>query len=508
MKLERLIKSIYEEDLPPLPEHLAGQQVTGIHYRSDQVTAGGLFVAIEGFAADGHDYAADAAARGAVAVVCQKALDVDVPAIRVANSRRALARLAAAFYGHPSRKMTLVAITGTNGKTTTSFLAESILAAAGFRVGVIGTINYRFGGRTWDNPVTTPESADLQQILARMQQAGVTHVVMEVSSHGLDLYRVHGCDIDLAVFTNLSQDHLDYHKTMEAYWESKRRLFTDYLIPSADKLGPRAVINIDDQHGRWLAQSLAVPKLTFSLQDPAAKVWVKDADLSASGIRAEILSPAGIINVKSPLVGTHNLENLACAVGIGCALDLTREQMVSGITSLQTVPGRLEAVANRKRRHVFVDYAHSPDALANALTALRNLGNGRLICVFGCGGDRDADKRPRMGRIAGQGADLVVVTSDNPRSEDPLAIIDQIIAGMDMECRRSRPADEADAGQCRCFVEPDRRRAIELAIRLSRPGDTILIAGKGHETYQITGNTRTAFDDRVEAARALELLER
>ncbi len=507
MKLEALLKCLDEAAIPPLPPALSQQPVSGVYCRSDQVEAGGLFVAIEGLAADGHDYAPEAVARGAVAVVCQKALELEVPAIRVADSRRALAQLAAAFYGHPSRQMTLVAITGTNGKTTTSFVVESMLAAAGFSAGVIGTINYRFGGRSWDNPVTTPESVDLQKILSRMQQAGVTHVVMEVSSHGLDMYRVHGCDIDVAAFTNLSQDHLDYHKTMEAYWESKRRLFSDYLTPAAEKTGPRAVINIDDRHGRWLAQSLSVPRLTFSLKDSAAQVWVRDAALSAEGIRAEILCPAGIIEVQSALVGTHNLENLACAVGIACALELTADQIVSGINALQAVPGRLEPVPNDKRRHVFVDYAHSPDALANALTALRNLGARRLICLFGCGGDRDADKRPKMGRIASEMADMVVVTSDNPRSEDPLAIIDQIVAGMQEHCLYQRPDKEDNPGQRRFLVEPDRRKAIALAVRLSRPGDTILIAGKGHETYQIIGNTRVAFDDRVEAARALKLVE-
>ncbi len=498
MNLGSLLKTIPEADPGSLPPESAGRQVTGIYCRSDQVKPGGLFVAIEGFAADGHDYAPDAVARGALAVVCRKALELEVPTIRVSNPRQALAELAACFYGHPSRAMTLIAITGTNGKTTTSFLTEAILKAAGHQVGVIGTINYRFSGRSWDNPVTTPESVDLQQILARMQQAGVTHVVMEVSSHGLDLYRVHGCDIDLAAFTNLSQDHLDYHKTMEAYWESKRRLFTEYLAPGSGKTGPRAVINIDDSHGRGLARSLAVSKLTFSLQDPAAQVWVKDARLDASGIRAEILCPAGIIEVVSALVGTHNLENLACAVAIGCALGLDRQQIISGIRNLKAVPGRLEPVENRHRRQVFVDYAHSPDALANALTALRNLGAERLICVFGCGGDRDADKRPKMGRIAAEGADLVVVTSDNPRSEDPLAIIEQILAGI--------PTATGSPDRARWMVEPDRRKAIQLAISMSNPGDTILIAGKGHETYQIIGKTKVAFDDRTEAAKALDML--
>ncbi len=501
MKLGTLIDSLDRQPAMPLPASFAPMEVTGISCRSDQVAAGKVFVAIEGLAADGHDYAAAAVENGAAAVVCQKPLDLPVPVIQVPNSRKALAEMAAAYYDHPSRDMTLIAITGTNGKTTTSYMVEAILATAGLSVGVIGTINYRFGGHSWDNPVTTPESVDLQQILERMRRAGITHVVMEVSSHGLDLYRIHGCRIDLAVFTNLSQDHLDYHGTMEAYWQAKRRLFSDYLLPDG-----LAVINIDDDHGRLLAESESISRLTCSQNDPTAAVLVEQASLTAGGIRALLRTPVGTIDLDSPLVGHHNLQNLACAVGVACGLKLSADVISSGIKTLKAVPGRLESVPNDHQRHVFVDYAHSPDALANVLSALRKLGARRLICVFGCGGDRDADKRPKMGRIATELADLVVVTSDNPRSENPRAIIEQILTGIEVTCRANCQTQNQRGRSCRCMVEPDRRKAIQLAISMSNPGDTILIAGKGHETYQIIGKTKVAFDDRTEAAKALDML--
>lgn len=513
MRLSQLITSARDQGLNSIAIPDAGSGVdpviSGIFYNSRLVTPGGLFVAVAGHAADGHDYIPQAVERGAVAVVCQRLvrLDADTVMLRVEDTRRALAQLAAAFYGHPSRRMTVVGITGTNGKTTTSFLIESILNSAGVKTGVIGTINYRYDGRIFDNPVTTPESLDLQRILADMQAAGVSHVVMEVSSHALDLHRVHACKMDVAVFTNLTQDHLDYHHTMESYWGSKRRLFSA-IVPAEDSsVTQRAVINHRDPRGRELAETLTIPHLTTGLT-AEADVWAQTADFSLRGVTARLQTPRGALDIRCPLVGHHNLENVLNAVGVGLALGIPVPRIADGICALERVPGRLDPVANTRRRFVYVDYAHTPDALENVLKALRALTSGRIVCVFGCGGDRDRGKRPLMGAIAWRLSDWVVVTSDNPRTESPQAIIDQILAGIPDAAAVTRTAEQVAGGFTAkgMVVEPDRRTAIALSIRTSRPGDTILIAGKGHEPYQIIGREKFPFDDRLEAGKALEAL--
>jgi len=429
---------------------------------------------------------------------------VDVAMITVENARKALAELAAVFYGHPSNEMVVIGITGTNGKTTTSYLVESILQAAGFSVGVIGTINYRYGDRSYDNPVTTPESHDLQRILSDMRRAGVTHVVMEVSSHALDLYRVHRCRFDLAVFTNLTQDHLDYHHDMEQYWACKRRLFTK-LLPAWDgKTHHRAVLNVAVPKGRELADEMTLPFLSCG-GNRKSDLYILAAQYDLTGTRARIHTPAGEMHLFAPLVGRHNLENILNAVGVGVALDLPLETIVKGVESLDSVPGRLERVANDHRRFVYVDYAHTPDALESALLALRALTPDRIICVFGCGGDRDRAKRPKMGSIAGRLSDLAVVTSDNPRTEPPRQIIDEIVAGMQTQGDRPYSLDELIMGfKGKGYaVIADRRAAIGAAVKASRPGDTLLIAGKGHEPYQVIGHRKLVFDDRAEAQTAL-----
>ena len=478
--------------------------INGIYYRAQDVQPGGLFVAIKGFAADGHDYIAQAVDRGAVAVVCEHPPAVDAVVLPVINSRKALATLAADFYGRPSEHMTVIGITGTNGKTTTSYLIESILQAAGLRTGVIGTINYRYGGRIFDNPVTTPESLDLQRILADMWAAGVTHAVMEVSSHALDLFRVHGCAFDIGVFTNFSQDHLDYHQDMARYWACKQRLFSESLPASAAIKATRAVINCQDPKGRELTGDLTVPFLTTG-QGAGYDIGVFSARFDLDGITARLRTPQGEMEMHSPLVGRHNLENILNAAGAGISLELPPETIGTGIGRLQSVPGRLERVPNAQQRYVYVDYAHTPDALENALLALRGLTAERIVCVFGCGGDRDRAKRPQMGAIAGRLCDLAVVTSDNPRTEAPDQIIQSIVEGVESVCKvRYTPAELADGFNSKGYVvEPDRRQAIRLAIGVSRPGDTILIAGKGHEPYQIVGQKRLPFNDRQEAAQAM-----
>jgi UDP-N-acetylmuramoyl-L-alanyl-D-glutamate--2,6-diaminopimelate ligase len=485
-------------------------EIGSIHYRAQEVLPGGLFVAIRGQSADGHDYVQTAVERGACAVVVQREVDLspgsDAVVVRVPDTRRALADLAARFYHNPSEHMILVGITGTNGKTTTSYLLESMLVQAGCNVGVIGTINYRYGGRTFTNPVTTPESADLQRILAEMRLQGVSHVILEVSSHAIALHRIQNCWFDVAVFTNLSQDHLDFHGDMAAYWACKKRLFTQYL-----KTGPKAdhasaVINCDDARGQELSAELDLPVITVG-RAVGSLVTARRALWDLKGIRTEIVTPAGDLALASPLVGRHNLANLMCAVGVGISLGIDVTHIRAGLEAVAAVPGRLERVNSDTGRFVYVDYAHTPDALDNALATLRAMTSNRLICVFGCGGDRDKAKRPQMGEIAARHSDLCVVTSDNPRREDPMEIIRQIVTGTRRITEREISAAELSrAIDTKAYiVEPDRRRAIELGIRAAGPRDTVLIAGKGHEDYQIVGTEKFRFDDRIEAQKAMRI---
>ncbi len=511
MKLSQLIKTLQPRTVSGMDTG-GDPQVASLHYRAQQTAPGGVFVAIRGFAADGHDYIDQAVEQGAIAVVTDRPVQTGAIVIEVKNTRVALAQLAAEFYGHPSGQMTVIGITGTNGKTTTAYLVEAILQTAGYKTGLIGTINYHFDGRSCDNPVTTPESLDLQAILAQMRAAGVTHVVMEASSHAIDLYRIQHCWFDVGVFTNLSRDHLDFHGDLESYWASKKKLFTDYLATGPKKNRARAVINCFNERGRLLPHSLEgtqrkAPVTIGERTDDAIRLL--HATQSLDGIHALADAPNGKIELKSPLVGNYNLENILCAVGVGIALELPAPVIAGGIGAAGAVPGRLEAIRNDHKRYVYVDYAHTPDALENVLQTLRNLPHNRLICVFGCGGDRDSAKRPQMGAIAGRRADLAVVTSDNPRSEPPDAIIAQVVDGTRKEMIREFPADTMpdDWTPAGYTIEPDRRKAIELAIRVSQTDDVILIAGKGHETYQLVGDKTLAFDDRQVAREALAQLK-
>ena len=507
MKLADLLDTLEILNADEVSAEARDAQISGVFCRAQDVTPGSLFIAVKGFTADGHDFIDQAVARGAVAVVCQKPVHSDTVVAVVADSRKAMARIAAAFYGHPSRHMTVVGITGTNGKTTTSYLVESILQAAGFSCGVIGTINYRFADQVHDNPVTTPESLDLQGILARMREAGVTHVVMEVSSHALSLHRVRDCFFDIGVFTNFTQDHLDYHLTMDAYWECKRTLFTELLPAAHGVKSVRAVINTEDPRGRELAAALDLPCLTTGRRIGNAVRTLK-AYFDLNGIAAAIETPSGLLEIHSPLMGRHNLENILSATAVGLSLELSVESIKKGIETLENVPGRLERVPDPAGRFVYVDYAHKPDALENVLLALRALTADRIICLFGCGGDRDRLKRPLMGGIAARLSDLTIITSDNPRSEQPQAIIEEIVAGVKPVCDytySSARLQQNGFDRQGYAVEPDRRRAIALGVAASRPGDTLLIAGKGHEPYQIIGKEKLAFDDRIEVAKALGL---
>jgi UDP-N-acetylmuramoyl-L-alanyl-D-glutamate--2,6-diaminopimelate ligase/murE/murF fusion protein len=487
-----------------------GPEVIALHYRSQEVQPGGVFVAMRGVTQDGHDFVEDAWRRGAAAVVVERPVPAAGTVVTVADTRRALAELAASFYGHPSERLTVIAVTGTNGKTTTTYLVEGILAQAGLPTGVIGTINYRYSGRSCSSPVTTPESLDLQRILAEMCAAGVSHVVLEASSHAIDLHRIHACRIDVGVFTNLTQDHLDFHGSMPAYWAAKKRLFTHFLLAGPKAARAVAVINTDSAHGRELAGETALRVIRTGTR-PDCEVRGEDFTCDLQGIRGGIALADRRIAVRSPLVGRHNIENLLCAAGVGTCLGIAPEVIGAGLEAVRCVPGRLERVGGQSSRAVYVDYSHTPDALENALSSLRALTKGRIICVFGCGGDRDRTKRPLMGAIAARLSDLAIVTSDNPRTEDPRAILDQIVPGILAQGVPAAdvrdPAALAARGSKGFVAEPERRNAIDLGIRAARPGDTVLIAGKGHEPYQIIGQQVIHFDDREEAAAVLEKLE-
>lgn len=484
-------------------------EIRSLHYRAQDVKPGGLFVAIIGQKFDGHDYIDLAVQKGAIAVVVQKAVASNAIIFNVPNTRQALAQLAEQFYGNPSQKMKIIGVTGTNGKTTTTYLIESILLQAGHRVGVIGTINYRFGSQTYANPTTTPESADLSKILAQMHHYGVTHVIMEVSSHAIAMHRVGACHFDIGVFTNLTQDHLDFHGSMEAYWDCKRAMFTHLMARGNKARKAIAVINCDNVHGRKLRRRLSYKTLSFgcarSQEMTPRDIQAHALQINLKGVRADIHTPLGTIEIASVLVGRHNIENILAAVGVGVALEIPPLKQKEGVERIKNIPGRLEAVPNPHRRFVFVDYAHTPDALKNVLTALNQLKQRRLISVFGCGGDRDKEKRPQMGAIAYHYSDLAIITSDNPRSESQYEITAQIRAGIQTGdgCEYPTPEEALTLHEKGFMIEEDRDRAIHIAVNASAPGDTILIAGKGHETYQVIGDQITPFDDRKRARAAL-----
>jgi UDP-N-acetylmuramoyl-L-alanyl-D-glutamate--2,6-diaminopimelate ligase len=477
----------------------ADPEIRAVTGDSRQVAPGTLFFALPGATQDGHAFAAEAARRGAAAVVAERPVDCAPALLLLApSSRRAMALAAAALHGHPGRDLTLAAVTGTNGKTTVSYLTEACVAAAGVPAGVIGTITHRWPGVERPASHTTPESTVVQALLAEMRDGGARLVVMEVSSHALAQERVAGLRFQAAGFTNLTRDHLDYHGDMEGYFAAKRRLFQEHLAPDGT-----AVVNARDPWGARLADQLG----------PGRQVWRyggREGDAlhaeglaqSLAGIRGLVRTPRGPLELRSPLVGAHNVENLLCAAGLALALGVPLEAVARGLAASPGAPGRLERI-DGPGFPVFVDYAHTDDALARVLSALRALGPRRLVAAFGCGGDRDRGKRPLMGEAAGRGADLTVVTSDNPRTEAPEAIIAEILPGLERAGRRRLTAAEARAGQPGYLVEPDRRAAIALAISCAREGDAVLLAGKGHEDYQLVGTERRHLDDREEARRAL-----
>lgn len=476
----------------------ADPEITSIAHDSRQVKPGTLFFCLPGQTVDGHDFARAAIASGAAAVVGERSVE-GVEIRRVPSVRKAMALAAANFYGRPAEKLTLLGITGTNGKTTISWLLEAIAMEAGRRPGVIGTVNYRFADQVLQAPHTTPESVELQQLLATMVEAGCDLAVMEVSSHGLALDRVWGLAFDVAAFTHLTRDHLDFHEDMESYFDAKAKLFREQLAE-----GGVAILNGDDPWCRRLAGEMKGPKVwRFSTADDSAEFSARGATFGIDGIRATLATPAGEVTLHSPLVGAHNLQNLLTATALALAAGIPLDTIGRALSRSGGAPGRLQRVDGPNQVVAFVDYAHTDDALRRASETLREVATGRLITVFGCGGDRDRGKRPLMGEAAGATADLVVVTSDNPRTEDPAAIVEGIVPGLERAGCKRLGHEEALAGARGFTVVIDRREAIDLAAAAARPGDVILIAGKGHETYQILGSTKIPFDDAEEARRAL-----
>jgi UDP-N-acetylmuramoyl-L-alanyl-D-glutamate--2,6-diaminopimelate ligase len=445
-------------------------EISGLAYSSQSVTPGALFFCVPGFTADGHDFAPEAVANGAVALVVQSALDLPVPQLVVPDSRSAMAVAADEFFGRPTDELAVVGVTGTSGKTTTAFLLYAVLAAAGRRPGLLGTVETRVDGERRPATRTTAEAIDLQRLFREMLDAGDRSCAMEATSHGSALRRLDHVRFAALVFTNLSQDHLDFHRDMEDYFQAKRRLFV-----GAD--APPAAVNVDDAYGRRLAEELRAgggSLVTYGFADKA-EIRPEQLDLSPGPTTLT----AGGIRLRTRLRGRFNVENVLATVAAARLLELPENAVAAGIESLSGVPGRFQTVDEGQPFTVVVDYAHKPAALQNVLRTARDLAAGRVICVFGCGGDRDRGKRPQMGRVASELADLAIVTSDNPRSEDPLAIIGEVVTGM-------------DGGQ---EIEPDRAAAIARAIELAERGDVVVIAGKGHEQGQEIAGRVLPFDD-------------
>ena len=465
----------------------ADTEITGLAYDTRQVEPGALFFCVPGSRADGHEFAPIAAEQGAAALVVDRPLAVALPQARVANVRAAMAPAAVNFWGDPTAELRVVGVTGTNGKTTTAFLIRHLLAATGVQTGLLGTVKRVVGGIEEGVERTTPEAIDLQRTFRRMLEAGDRACAMEVSSHALALGRSGGIRVAVGVFTNLTQDHLDFHSDMEDYFAAKRLMFISGQTEGA-------LVNVDDGYGARLAGEIDC--LTYSASGAPADFRALDVDFDAQGSRFRCVGPGGEAEVAMPLPGHFNVENALAAIGAVHLLGVDLAQAAAALADAERVPGRFEPVDEGQPFTVLVDYAHTPDSLENVLSAARRLADGRLISVFGCGGDRDRDKRPLMGEIGTRLSDLAVVTSDNPRSEDPEAIIEEILEGVPASAR-AEPAGSL-------VVEPDRRAAIGLALDAARPGDVVVIAGKGHEQGQEFAHGRTVpFDDREVAAAEL-----
>ncbi|MCH8028690.1 MAG: UDP-N-acetylmuramoyl-L-alanyl-D-glutamate--2,6-diaminopimelate ligase [Candidatus Dadabacteria bacterium] len=499
MILRKLLRGIdYQNTSGPIDV-----DISAVAYDSTQVTDGGLFVAIKGENTDGHRFVVPALRSGAGAVVIEEPVETlpeelrdNTTVIRVADTKTALAKISSNFYGDPTSLLTLVGVTGTNGKTTVTYLLDSIWKEEGRNPGLLGTIETRFGDRSFPSPLTTPEATDLMKTFSEMIAGDTDCAVMEVSSHSLSRKRVDGCSFDACVFTNLSQDHLDYHGSMENYFKEKKRLFTE-LLPSSGKGDKYSIINTDDRFGERLAAESKGTMLSYSLSGSGADVFCLNTEADSTGITSTIATPWGKAVIKSELYGSHNMLNILAASTCALALGASLKSVEAGVNKVKKIHGRLERIETGRGFDVLIDYAHTPDALLNALKAVKPLTKGSVVLVFGCGGDRDPLKRPLMGRIGRELSDVLIITSDNPRTEDPQAIIDQIKSGFKGASNNEKPY----------YIISDRRDAITRAIELSKQGDTVLIAGKGHENYQILGTTRLPLDDREVAGTALEQLK-
>lgn len=470
--------------------------VDGICANSRDVKRGDVFFALPGQTSDGADFIGDALSKGAccaVAKLCPEGVERE-KVVLVNDPFSALVIVSDTYYGNPSGSLKVVGVTGTNGKTTVTYLLESICREAGGNPGIIGTIQHRMGDATFEGSLTTPFPHELQRILAHMRRDGCTHVFMEVSSHALSQGRIRGICFDGAIFTNLSRDHLDFHGDMESYYQAKKVLFTEVMGPGTE--GDMAVVNVDSPFGERLAGELGGNVCTYGIPG-GSSLYVKECTLSLEGIRGTIATPSGDVEIESSLIGEHNLSNILASIASSLSLGFSLDAVRDGIRGVGSVPGRLERVESNEGGFIFVDYAHTPDGLEQVLSTLRSLGRGKLILVFGCGGDRDRGKRPIMGEVAGRLADISLVTSDNPRGEDPMEIIREILPGCNRggaKLSSNGPKEERERSY---LVEPDREAAIVRGIDfVSDEGDILLVAGKGHETYQIMGDRVSKFDDR------------
>lgn len=470
------------------------RQIHGITDDSRAVKGESLFVAVKGEHVDGHGFVEQAIKAGAIAVVAQVPVaSGPLPFVRVNDSRKALGLLGSRFHGDPSTHLKMVGVTGTNGKTTTTYLCKALLEGRGQRVGLIGTVGYQIGQETFPAPHTTPGALDLQALLAKMVEYGLTAAVMEVSSHALALDRISGCEYDMAIFTNLTQDHLDFHHTMEEYFQAKLQLFTG--LAGGKKTGKRALVNMDDPRGAAIRTACPVPVWSYALESQA-DLKAEHVRLSLTGTTFTAATPSGSFLVESRLVGEHNVYNLLGAIGVALHDGATIDQICEATAHITNIPGRFERISSGQDFTVVVDYAHTEDALLRLLTAAQTVKTDRIITVFGCGGDRDRGKRPKMGRVAVEYSDVVILTSDNPRTEDPMVILHEVEVGVREALARRN--------HVQYHLIPDRREAIGEAVREARRGDMVLIAGKGHEDYQIIGTKKLHFDDREVAREAIQ----
>ncbi|HHX02345.1 MAG TPA: UDP-N-acetylmuramoyl-L-alanyl-D-glutamate--2,6-diaminopimelate ligase [Firmicutes bacterium] len=476
----------------------ADREISGLSYDSRKIKPGELFFAIRGFKTDGHNYVKDAIANGAVTVVVEQIqnVDPDITQILVSDTRAAMGKMAAAYFNYPSRRLRVIGVTGTNGKTTTTYLIKSILEQAGYGVGLIGTIQILIGNKAVPARRTTPESLDLQAILAEMIAHNLDYAVMEVSSHALELNRTAGLEFDTAVFTNLTQDHLDFHQCFEHYFQAKAKLFAG-LMQEPAKDGKVSIINVDDPYGLKVAGCSTAPVYSYGIEQPA-QVSANDVRVSSKGVQYRLHTPFGDVDLDLNLTGLFNVYNTLAACTACLAAGVGLSDLKAGLEKVTGVPGRFELVDMGQDFAVIVDYAHTPDSLANVLRTARSFADNRVIAVFGAGGDRDRAKRPLMGKVAAELSDYVILTADNPRSEDPVRICHEIEQGM-------LPV-LAQKTSLKYVIEPSRSKAIEKAIRMAKAGDVVVFAGKGHETYQEFKDHTIDFDDRAEARRILKEL--